>query len=176
MKVKDLSFVSLYAAMAVILDYISAMIPFLQMPQGGSINLAVIPVVVASFHLSWKKGILVGFLWWLLGVLLGFNNWYLNPMQYLLDYLFPMMICGIACVFPKIGKTNYLTGSIGVMILRFLSFLLSGVYFWPPKGDVAGSVGAWIYSLSYNAGYNFATLILAVILVPLCIKRLKIYF
>ena len=72
--VKDLCYMALYVALAVVLDYVSALIPFLQMPNGGSINLAVIPVFVASYHLGAKKGVAVGLLWWLVGFMMGFNN------------------------------------------------------------------------------------------------------
>ncbi|MFV0379743.1 MAG: energy-coupled thiamine transporter ThiT [Anaerorhabdus sp.] len=173
MKIKDLSYMALYAALALVLEYVSKLIPILQMPNGGSINLGVVAVVVASFHLSWKKGVVVGLLWWLIAFFMGMNNWYLNFMQYSLDYLVPVAACGLASIFPRLGKTNIYLGSVLAMILRFASFVLSGVYFWPPEGSVAGSFGAWIYSLSYNFGYNFVTLIIVVILVPLCINRLS---
>ncbi len=173
MKVKDLSFIAIYAALSLVFEVMSKMIPIFQMPQGGSVNLGVVVVLVASFHLSWKKGMLVGVLWWLLGFLLGMNAWYLNPMQYALDYLIPVMVCGAAAFFPKVGKDNILIGVGCAMVLRFISFLLSGVYYWPPEAEVAGSMAAWVYSWSYNIGYNLVTLIVAFVLVPLCIKRLQ---
>lgn len=164
---------AIYAALALILEYLSQFIVFFQMPSGGSVNLGVIAILVASFHLSWKKGMAVGLLWWLLGFVLGMNNWYLNPMQYGLDYIIPVLLCGLASIFPRVGKDNILSGTLFAMVLRFTSFLLSGVYFWPPEGSVAGSGGAWVYSLSYNLGYNAATLVVALILVPLCIYRIE---
>lgn len=172
--VKDLSYMALYVALAVVLDYVSKIIPLLQMPNGGSINLAVIPVLIASYHLGWKKGLSVGLLWWLVGFMMGLNEWYLNPMQYLLDYIVPACICGFASIMPKIGKISNVTIGVTVMMFaKFASHVLAGVYYWPPEGDVAGSLGAWIYSLSYNAWYNLATLIVALILVPMLLNRLK---
>lgn len=174
MKVKDLVYVSMYVALCLVLDYVSAMIPFLQMPQGGSINLAVVPAVVASYHLGVKKGVGVGLLWWLVGFILGMNQWFLNPAQYALDYLIPVAACGLACLLPSIGKiSNIFTGVITVSVIRFVSTLLSGVYFWPPEGSVAGSSAAWAYSLGYNLYYNLATMIVALILVPIVISRIK---
>lgn len=172
--VKDLCYMALYVALAVVLDYVSALIPFLQMPNGGSINLAVIPVFVASYHLGAKKGVAVGLLWWLVGLLMGFNNWYLNPMQYLLDYIIPVAVIGLACLLPKIGKiNNVFVGVVVICIIRFIATVLSGVYYWPPEEAVAGSSVAWAYSLSYNFYYNFATMIVACILVPLLVNRLQ---
>lgn len=173
MKIRDLSYMALYAALALVLEYVSQMIPLLQMPNGGSINLGVIVVVVASFHLSWKKGIAVGLLWWGLGFMMGMNSWYLNPMQYVLDYILPAVVCGMASISPRIGRTNVLMGCTLAMGIRFVSTVLSGVYYWPPEGSVAGSSGAWLYSLGYNGGYNLATLIVVIVVVPLCLRRLQ---
>lgn len=162
-----------YAALALALDYVSQMIPFLQMPNGGSINLAVIPVFVASYHLGWKKGAVTGLLWWLIGFLMGLNNWFVDPFQYALDYIIPAMICGLASLMPKIGKiSNLYSGVIVMMILKYASHVLAGVYYWPPEGAARGSWAAWVYSLGYNAGYNLATLIVALIVVTLLVNRL----
>lgn len=173
-EVLDLSFMAIYIALAVVLDYVSKIIPILQMPQGGNIALSVIPVLIASYHLGWKKALGVGLGWWLVGFLSGGNNWYLNPIQYFLDYVIPMSVIGLASSLFKMGPiSNVYTGTVCTGIVRFLSTLLSGVYFWPPEGSVAGSAGAWSYSLGYNFYYNFATLVVALILVPLIINSLK---
>lgn len=174
MKVKDLVFMAMYIALALVLDYVSELIPFLQMPMGGSINLAVIPVIVASYHMGWKNGALVGLLWWFVGfIMFGFNRWYLNPAQYLLDYIIPAAILGFASIMPKFGmKNNLYTGIVIVSVLRFACNLLSGVFFYFPEGSAPGSLGAWIYSFNYNIWYNLATMVAAIIIAPILIKRL----
>lgn len=173
-KTRDLIFIAFYVALACVLDLVSAMIPFLQMPQGGSINLAVIPVFVASFHLGWIKGSLTGLLWWFVGFLLGGNNWFVDPMQYALDYLIPAVICGLGALIPRIGKlSNMYSGMAVMMCLKFASHVLAGVYYWPPEGAARGSAAAWTYSLGYNLWYNLATLIVALIVVPLLIQRIS---
>ncbi len=170
----DLSFMGAYIALAVVLEYVNKLIPFLQMPQGGSINLAVIPVYLASYHLGFKKGLIVGAGWWLVGFIFGEYKYYLNPMQYTLDYFVPMLIVGLASIFPKVGRiSNLYTGVFVSGIIRFLSTLVSGAIYWPPENSVAGSTLAWINSFSYNLYYNLATLIVAIILVPLVIDSLK---
>ncbi|MEG0177581.1 energy-coupled thiamine transporter ThiT [Anaerorhabdus sp.] len=171
--VKDLSYMALYVALSVVLEYVSKFIPILQMPSGGSITLGLLPVFMASYHLGWKKGLSVGLLWWLVSSLMGLNEWYLNPIQYSLDYIIPAAICGLASLFPKVGKiSNLYIGMVITMFARFAAQVISGVYYWPAN-EVAGSGGAWIYSLGYNFGYNFVTLILAAILVPLLVIRLN---
>ena len=46
------------------------MIPFLQMPNGGSIELELIPLMIASYHLGWKYGALCGLASFLLTIVL----------------------------------------------------------------------------------------------------------
>lgn len=169
-----LVFIALYSAMAVMFDYLNQFIPFLKMPNGGSINIAVIPVFVASYQLGWKSGVVTGLLWWLIGLMFGLNNFMVSPMQVALDYVIPAIICGFASFFPRLGKlSNLYTGITATMILKFASHLIAGAIFWFPEGEAAGSAGAWIYSLNYNIWYNLATLIVAIILTPLLIKRLE---
>jgi len=171
---RDLIFIALYTALACVLDKVSAIIPLLQMPQGGSINLAVIPVFVASYHLGWTKGITTGLLWWFVGFIFGSNNWFVDPMQYALDYIIPAMICGMASILPKVGRISNLTSGVTLMmVLKFISHLLAGVYYWPPEGAARGSMEAWVYSWGYNLWYNLATLVVALILVPLLIQRIS---
>lgn len=175
-KTRAIVFIAFYVALALVLDYVSELIPFLKMPEGGSINLAVISIFVASYHLGWKNGAVTGFLWWLVGCIFGQNSWYLNPMQYLLDYIVPMTVCGVASAFPKIGKvSNVFTGLTVTMFFRYACQVLSGVFFYfesAGEGVTMGSLPAWIYSLGYNFGFNFVTLIIAAIITPILINRL----
>ena len=169
-QVKDLAYMAFYAALYVVLKYVGNMIPFLQMPQGGSIQLELIAVFVASWHLGWKKGTGVALLSWLLTFILGSGRWFLNPMQYALDYFIPLIVIGMSSLF---GKKNYPAGIIAGMILRYISNVLSGVYYWPPKDSVAGSKAAWVFSLNYNLWYTLATCIVCLVVVPALLNRLS---
>ena len=173
-RIISLVFIALYAAMAIALEQVSKLIPFLQMSQGGSIELGIIPIFMASYHLGFKKGLATSLIWWLLGFLLGGNNRFVSVPQYLLDYIVPLFICSLASAMPKIGKiSNIYTGVVITMFLKFMSHVLSGVYYWFPKGSTAGSAAAWTYSLGYNAWYNLATTIVAIIIVPLIIRSVS---
>ena len=174
-KTRNIAFIGLYAALAVVLQYVSSLIPFLQMPKGGNIDLGVIPIFMASYQLGYKTGIITGLLCWLLAWIIGISGqWFLTIPQYLLDYLIPVSICGIASLFPKIGKlSNTYIGITASMILKYLAHVLSGVYWWFPETTYAGSLASWIYSLTYNLYYNLATLIVAIIVVQILINRLS---
>lgn len=173
-KTRKIVFVGLYIALAVVLQYLSGLIPFLQMPKGGNIDLGVIPILMASYQFGCKTGVLTGLLCWLINLILGISgSWFVSIPQYLLDYILPVSLLGLASAFPKIGKINNIyTGITGTMILKFISHVLSGVYYFPSKGTYAGSLAAWLFSLNYNFYYNLATLIVALIVVVAIISKL----
>lgn len=173
--VLDLCYMSIYMALAVVLEYVSGLIPFLKMPQGGSINLAVIPLVVVSYHLGYRKGFLTGIYTFVISFLLMQYTYIVSPMQFVLDYLLPVTILPLASLAPKVlCISKEVVGTTVVCTLRFVFTVLSGVFFWFPEGTYAGSSIAWINSVSYNFYYNFATLIVAVILVPIIVKAIRV--
>lgn len=167
-------FVALYVALAIVLDMIKEMIPFLNMPQGGSINIALIPIVVASFHLGVEYGLLAGGLWWGITSLMGLNEWFLNVPQYIIDYILPSVVIGLAGVFYR-KKTVFEmeAGIVLAMVLRTLALVLSGVYFWPDE-VAAGSAAAWTASLAYNLPYCIATMVMLMVVTPLLVKQLRL--
>ncbi len=168
-----IAYMALYAALYVVLKFAGNFIPFLQMPNGGSIEIELIIIFVASWHLGWKYGICVALMSWLITFVMGSGRWYLNPMQYALDYHIPLIAVGMAALFGGGKSYRYYLGVIISMFLKFSSNVLSGVYYWPPEDGAAGSAAAWVYSLGYNFWYNFVTCIVCVIIVPLLITRLN---
>ncbi len=168
-------FIAMYVALAIALDWVKELIPFLNMPQGGSINIALIPIVIASFHLGWQYGVFAGLLWWAITSLMGLNEWFLNVPQYIVDYILPSTVIGLAGLFYK--KGSIVRAEIGIvfaMILRTLSVVISGVYFWP-DGVAAGSAAAWTASLAYNLPYSLATMVMLMIIVPVLLRVLPIH-
>lgn len=163
---------ALLVALYVVLEYAGMFIPFLQMPQGGSIELYWIPVFAASYLLGWQYGTAVAILSWAVSFMLGIPMYFVKPLQVMLDYIMPLIVCGLASAYWK-GKNRYIVGVTAAMVLKYISQVLSGVFFWPPEDSVAGSSAAWVYSLSYNSWYNLATLAVCIILVPLLMKRLE---
>lgn len=172
-KNQRLVFISIYCALAIVLDYIKSFIPFLNMPAGGSINIALIPIVVSSFHLGILDGIFTGLLWWLVSSVLGLNPYYISFMQYVVDYIVPSSIVGISSLFYK--KKRFLEIELGIllmMIIRTFCLVLSGAIFWP-DAVASGSIEAWSMSLVYNLPYSFATLIMLLIVIPIVLRSIK---
>lgn len=159
---RDLVLIAIYGAMFVVVELAQNSFPILQMPNGGSLGLSTVVILIGSYHLGHKKGIAIG----LLSVVLQFftGKMYLStgPIGFFLDYVLAYGIYGAACLFP-----NYKVFYSGVLItntIRLLSSTVSGMLFyeltfWP--------------SFVYNATYMFPTIIVGLILVPLIYERIK---
>lgn len=159
LQTKDLVLMAVYAALFIVLDYLANLLP--KMPNGGSFGLGVIPLLLASYHLGWKKGIAVGLLSIPLQYMTG-QIWFLDFGQFTLDYIIAFGIYGIASLLP-----NYKMFFSGVLItngVRFISSTLSGMwYFGLPLWE----------SGAYNATYMVPTTLACLVFVPLVYVRIS---
>lgn len=159
--IKTMALMALYMALFVVLDRVSDMLNILPMPNGGKLNFGPIALLVCSYHLGYKKGLLVGFVSVFLQLVIGSVKFYGLP-SFLLDYLIAYSIYGIASLFPNIKY--FYSGILITSIIRILSSTASGMLVWGEP--------LWA-SLSYNATYLVPTTICALIIVPLLCERLK---
>lgn len=166
MSTRDLVKMSAYLAMFIVLDYLSNMIGIFKMPQGGTLGLGVIALLLASYDLGWKKGVAVGLMSVLLQWMTG-AMWFLNWFQFILDYLLAFGIYGVASLVPsmKIGNRVFLWGIVAVNLIRLASHTVSGVLFYEVT---------WWGSLAYNSWYMIPTMIVALIVVTMVLPRLRI--
>ena len=161
MKTKDLVLMAFYVALFIVLDLFVNAVPFFQMPNGGSWGLSTIPLLLASYHLGWKKGTLVC----IVAVFLMFVT---GPMYtpdllgFLLDYLLAFSVYGLAGLFPNIKM--FYTGVFVTNALRFVLHTIAGVVVW--------GVDLW-GSITYQAYYMIPTFILGIIFVPIMYKSLE---
>ncbi len=159
---RDIAYIAMYLAIFYVLDLLSNQLP--AMPQGGTIGLGTIALLLASYQLGWQKGLVTAVLSVLLQFLTG-KMYLLNLGQFVLDYLIPFGVYGLASLFP-----NYKYFYSGVLItnaIRFVSAAAAGVLFWET---------AWWASCAYQAWYMVPTAILDLILVPILYKALAPYF
>ena len=143
---KDLVYMALYVAVNTL--------GILQMPNGGSLGVSVIPLLMASYHLGWQKGTVVAVLSILLQYVTG-PMYTPDLIGFLLDYFFAFSVYGLASLFP-----NYKWFYSGVLItnlVRLISSTLSGILVW--------ETAPWA-SLVYNATYMIPTTLLCLVLLP----------
>ena len=164
-KTRDLVFMALYAALFIVLDFITNTFSLFAMPQGGHLGLGTIALLLASYHLGWKKGVIVCLAANLLLYVTGSMNFYGSLISLFFDYLIAYTVYGLSPLFPNI-KYLY-TGILITSLLRLASSTFSGMAaFGSPLGA----------SLVYNAGYIIPTMIVDLIAVPILYTRLKPLF
>ena len=101
-RTRKIVFAAFYLALAIALNYLNTVMPIIQMPNGGSLELMVIPLFMASYHMGCKWGASISFLAWLLGMMFGMNNYMVGPLQVIFDYIAPFVAVGLASLFPAI--------------------------------------------------------------------------
>ncbi|KGX85134.1 energy-coupled thiamine transporter ThiT [Pontibacillus litoralis] len=161
--------VSLFAALGIVFS-----LPYLSIPlwlQGGSISLAMLPILFMAFRWGLKGGLVTGLM---VGIINSFINPYIvHPVQYILDYPLAYSVVGLAGIFSihvqrALRSENrkkfifYVTlgtfiGSMG----RLISHFIGGVVFFgsfAPEG-----MAVWYYSLTYNAGYIIPSFVISAI-------------
>lgn len=175
-KTKKIVLISIYTTLAIVLDVIKEFIPFLNMPSGGSVNIALIPIALCSFHLGIGHSFISGVLWFVISSILGLNKYFISFGQIIFDYIIPSTILCLASIFYKRSKTIEIEiGILLAMIIRTLSICYSGAIYWFDSSAASGSIEAWSGSLIYNLPYSLATCLMLMLIIPLLLKTLKKY-
>ncbi len=157
---------ALYAALFIVLDYLSNQIGIFRMPQGGTIGLSTLVLLIASYQLGWKKGVVVALVTIpLQGMFAPYYS--VDILDFFFEYILAFGVYGLASLFPNIKKPlPIFTGVIIVNLVRLAIHTYAGVVYWG---------ATWSGSFTYNAWYMIPTLIVGVLLVPPILKRLPKY-
>lgn len=160
--------IAIFGALGYVLDFIA-----FSMPQGGSVSLAMIPIILMAFRRGLGAGLLTGLTVGLLQLVTG--RVYVVPLsfgfaftQVTLDYLVAFASVGVAGVMRSVYLKNLRTGSKGAAVaavvtgvfigafLRYLVHVIVGIWFFAEFAT--GNV--YLYSFSYNATYMFPAFLL----------------
>lgn len=157
---KDVAYVAMYLALFYVLDFLSNALPIFKMPNGGTLGLGTIALLMASYQLGWKLGTLTSILSIVVQFLTG-QMYILGFSQFMLDYFFAFAAYGLACLFPN--YKYFYSGVLITNIIRFISSTISGIVFY--------GLNLW-GSMAYQAAYMIPTTILGLVLIPLLIKAM----
>ena len=143
-------------------------LPFLHLPQGGSITIgSMVPLVWFALRRGPRWGIEAGLVYGLVHMVISGDIYY--PTQIILDYPLAFGALGLAGWF----KSRPLAG-VGVGILgRFVCHFVSGVIFFGQYAWAGWNVFA--YSAAYNATYLIPEFIISAILIFILLKRNILY-
>jgi thiamine transporter len=143
------------------------------MPQGGTINLGMVPIFWLALRRGPKIGIFAGAV---LGVVdLAIEPFVVNPAQFILDYPLAFACLGLAGFFRKLSVAGQVTGVVVGGTARFMSHFTSGVIYFSqyrPPG-----MSPIVYSAVYNGIYMVPSIIICAFAIFLLqkSKTLKIY-
>ena len=122
LSVKDLVLMAFYVALFMVLDTFVNTLGIFQMPNGGSLGVSTLALLMASYHLGWKKGLFVS-------VVSVFAQFVTGPMY-------------TPCLFPNFGY--FYTGVLVTNFIRFICSTISGTVVWGV--DLWGSI---VYQATY---------------------------
>ena len=182
--IKAITEIGIFAAIGFLLDALQTVLSKTLFLSGGSIGLAMLPVLIISFRRGLSSGIFCGLIISLLQMLGGIyvisgnsmDNDFLKIsapfIQISLDYVLSYTVVGISGILSKsfISKKKYqylIIGGIIGGVLKYLMHFLSGTFFWP--GEIFGIKG-WMYSLIYNGLYCIPNMIICCIFLVIIYK------
>ncbi len=174
--------IAIFAAIGFILDLIANFVTSF-FPNGGSIGIALIAVVIITYRRGIIPGFITGLLMGLLDMTDGYyaitDSWWKVFFQIGFDYLFGyafVAICGV--IKPLIKKNFILFSTVGTVIGgigKYLSHFLSGMFFWP---EFPGQpfLDRFVYSLVYNGSYMLPSIILSTVVIFIMVWKAPLVF
>lgn len=152
-------------ALAVSLALALSYLKLWRMPQGGSITLENVPLLIFALRWGFRAGFGAGTVAGILQLILG--GYVVHPAQALLDYPLAFAVLSFAALWERPLWAGLALGSGA----RFLCHLFSGVIFfgaYAPEGT-----NVWLYSAIYNGSFMLPSLALSIAAVYIILPRLK---
>ena len=152
---------ALCIALSIVLSYLR----LFRMPQGGSVNLELVPLILFAWRrgLCWGCG--AGVLAGVMNLLLG--GYVVHPVQAILDYPAAYGAMGLAALLPR----QRLVGLVLAALVQFSCHVLSGVIFfasYAPKGT-----NPWVYSAVYNGSFLAPKIVISGVVTWILLRKLE---
>ncbi|MBQ6816980.1 MAG: energy-coupled thiamine transporter ThiT [Bacilli bacterium] len=161
-EVFNVTFSAVMLSFAVVLELFFKFVLILDMPNGGGLSLAMLPLIVASIVCGWQYGLAVGFGYGILDCFL-LDGYSFSLASFLLDYMAAYLSVAVAAVFRKHildGKKLYfILAVVCVFAIRWLANSFSGIVnaeVWGYDQEfLEGMFGAGKGSVIYLYIYSF---------------------
>ena len=173
LKLRALCEGAVLVAAAQILGYIK----LFELPNGGAVNLGMLPIFLYCARWGFGKGMLASFCYSLLQLLLdGAYAWGWQSM--IGDYIVAFTVLGLAGLFYKQRHGLYI-GTIVGCAARFLVSYFVGATIWaeymPESFFGMTMTSPWFYSALYNGSYMLPDMILCLVCAWLLYKYMGKY-
>ena len=165
---------AIMVALATALSYLK----LLELPQGGSVCIGMLPIFLYSARWGVGPAFLTSFAYGLLQLLLdGAYAW--GPTSMLLDYLLAFGVLGVAGFFHR-KKGGIFIGTVVGCVCRFIVHFISGITIYaiaaPTELFEMTFTSPWMYSLAYNGSYMLIDMALCLAIFGLLYRPMKKYF
>lgn len=172
-KVRMLCEGAVLLALAMVLNALK----LIRFPNGGSVDLAMLPVFLYAIRWGVGPGLLMGFAFGALQIFVdGAIAW--GWQSLLLDYLVAFTPLGLAGLFRGRSWGIY-AGTVLGSVLRFFVHFFSGITIYailaPTELFNATFTSPWMYSLAYNGSYMLVDMVLCLALFALLQRPMKKY-
>lgn len=154
---------AVFVAIAEILGYLKIW----QMPEGGSVSLMMLPIILYALRWGLGRGLLAGLVLGILDFMLG-GGIAIGWQSILGDYVVAITALGLAGIGHRRGLPGVIIGSIVGCLGRFVTIWITGVLLWGEyMYDIYGlpMSSEWVYSFLYN----LPVLVSGVITVVICV-------
>ena len=153
---------ALFAAMAIVLSYLKIPIGMSFGGFGGSIDLVMIPLIIAACRWGLGWGLATGLVFGTMKFFFA-GGYAINWQSMLLDYSVAYMFVGFAGLIKRRPRQMWLAALIGCFG-RFIIHFISGITIYAQyMEDIFGlpMTNVWVYSALYNGSYMLPNTILA---------------
>ena len=167
------------AAMLIALAQILSYIKLYEFPNGGSVDFAMVPIILFAVRHGCGWGAGVGFVYGFLQYFAG-NGFAIDWTTIICDYFLAYTLLGFgAGLLPRKSWSVYAGTAIGG-VLRFLAHWVIGAVVWgkwmPDTFFGMTMTSPWFYSLLYNGSYMLPDILICLVIFALLYKPLKKYF
>ena len=162
-------------ALAQILSYIK----LYEFPNGGSIDCAMIPIILFAVRYGALWGTGVGFVYGTMQYFFA-NGISIDWTTIICDYFIAYALLGLGAGLFRGRKFGVYYGTLCGGFLRFLAHLVVGAIVWgkymPPEFFGMTMTNPWFYSLLYNGSYMLFDLAICIVIFSLLYRPLRKYF
>ena len=142
---------------------ILSLLPLWKFPWGGSIDLAMLPVILYCVRWGFGPGMVAATAHAVLQLLLASKGEFIGWQSIIGDYMVAYMVLGVAGLF----RGRFSIATVVACVLRFLVHYVVGATIWaeymPQSFFGMTMTTPWIYSALYNGAYMLPDLLMILV-------------
>jgi thiamine transporter len=169
MSTRDFTEMAIMIALTAVLEIIFTNANIALFPNGGSISISMLPIVILTLRRGFKVGLVAGAVFGIFQFILPLSVYYLTPVQYAFDYVIPYIALSAIAVVKEMNIKGITVGIVLVGLLKYVSHVIAGIAFWGEYAPEGFNAVSW--SLYYNATYSVPSIIITAIVLVVMVAR-----